>query len=205
MSIEDTSRREALKILGAISGTCAFPFTANELYGQQAPVTQPQHVHPHAGPPERPPSVRGVVKPGYFPEADFDVISRLANLIIPHTDTPGAVEAGAPAYIDAVVGASAELREICKAGLEALHERSQRDYGGPFIGLTGEQQIAAVMPWSKAVDAHAPESAGERFFHLIKNLTADGYYTSYTGLVEELKYAGNTVLDHFPQSTIREH
>src|SRR6266496_3509324 len=120
MSIDDGSRREALKILGAISGTCAFPFAANELYGQQAPVTPPQHVHQHAGPPERPPSVRGPVKPGYFSEADFDTISRLADLIIPKTDTPGAIEAGVPAYIDSVVGASEELRSICRAGLTAL-------------------------------------------------------------------------------------
>lgn len=205
MSIEDANRRETLKILGAISGTCAFPFGANELYGQQVPVTQPQHVHPHAGPPERPASVRGAVKPGYFSEADFGIVSRLADLIIPQTDTPGAVEAGVPAYIDSVVGANAELRAICEAGLKALQERSQRDYGGWFTVLTVEQQIAVITPWSKVVDAHQPEGAGERFFHLIKNLTADGYYTSYTGLVEELKYAGNTVLDHFPQSTIREH
>ena len=32
------SRREALKIIGAVGVTCAFPFSANELYGQ--------HVHP---------------------------------------------------------------------------------------------------------------------------------------------------------------
>lgn len=205
MSIEDGNRREALKILGAIGGTCAFPFSANELYGQQAPVTQPQHVHPHAGPPERPPSVRGAVRPGYFSEADFETISRLADLIIPQTDTPGAIEAGVPAYIDSVVGASAELQSICKAGLQALDDRSQQQGRRAFAGLSVEQQVALVTPWSEAVDAHRTEGAGERFFQLIKNLTADGYYTSYTGLVEELKYTGNTALDHFPQSTIREH
>ena len=32
------TRREALKIIGAVGVTCAFPFSANELYGQ--------HVHP---------------------------------------------------------------------------------------------------------------------------------------------------------------
>ena len=31
-----------------------------------------------------------------------------------------------------------------------------------------------------------------RFFRLIKNLTADGYYTSRVGLLEELGYIGNT-------------
>ena len=32
----------------------------------------------------------------------------------------------------------------------------------------------------------------------IKNLTADGYYTSRAGLLEELGYSGNTVLGAFP-------
>ena len=32
----------------------------------------------------------------------------------------------------------------------------------------------------------------------IKNLTADGYYTSRVGLLEELGYAGNTALGAFP-------
>ncbi len=205
MSIDDGNRREALKILGAIGSTCAFPFSANELYGQQAPVTPPQQVHQHAGPPERPPSMKGAVKPGYFSEADFEAVSRMAELIIPTTDTPGAIEAGVPAYIDSVVGASRELQAICQAGLKALEERSQQIGSRAFAALTVEQQASVVTPWSQAVDAQRLESAGERFFQLIKNLTADGYYTSYAGLVEELKYSGNTALDHFPQSTIREH
>ena len=37
-----------------------------------------------------------------------------------------------------------------------------------------------------------------RFFRLVKNLTADGYYTSRAGLLEELGYAGNTALARFP-------
>src|SRR5215510_6646919 len=98
MSTHDEGRRETLKILGAIGGTCAFPFSANELYGQQAPVTPSHQVHQRTGPPQRPVAVPGKVKPGYFSETDFEVISRFADLIIPRTDTPGALEAGVPAY-----------------------------------------------------------------------------------------------------------
>ncbi len=90
-------------------------------------------------------------------------------------------------------------------GLEDLQELSQRDHGRSFAALTTEQQIALIEPWSKAVDKGQAQSAGERFFQVIKNLTADGYYTSYIGLVEELQYSGNTVLDHFPESSIPEH
>jgi hypothetical protein len=43
------------------------------------------------------------------------------------------------------------------------------------------------------------------FFRLIKNLTADGYYTSRVGLLEELGYAGNTMLARFPACSVPEH
>jgi hypothetical protein len=44
-----------------------------------------------------------------------------------------------------------------------------------------------------------------RFFRLVKNLTADGYYTSRLGLLEELGYTGNTVLARFPECSVPEH
>ena len=44
-----------------------------------------------------------------------------------------------------------------------------------------------------------------RLFRLIKNLTADGYYTSRVGLLEELGYTGNTMLASFPACTVPEH
>ena len=44
-----------------------------------------------------------------------------------------------------------------------------------------------------------------RLFRLIKNLTADGYYTSRIGLIDELGYTGNTALASFPSCAISEH
>ena len=44
-----------------------------------------------------------------------------------------------------------------------------------------------------------------RLFRLIKNLTADGYYTSRVGLLEELGYTGNTFLAAFPVCPVPEH
>ncbi|MCU1257533.1 MAG: Gluconate 2-dehydrogenase subunit 3 precursor [Bryobacterales bacterium] len=194
MSTQDESRREALKIIGAIGGTCAFPFASNELYGQQVtPVTPPQEVHQHAGPPQRPAAVAGPVKPGYFSPEEFAIVSRISDLIIPKTHTAGAVEAGVPAYIDAVVGANKSLQQICKAGF-ALPD-AQR-----FAQLPEARQIALLTEWSRGGNG-----AGAKFFQLMKNLTADGYYTSYTGLVEELGYNGNTARASYPVSTIPEH
>jgi gluconate 2-dehydrogenase gamma chain len=198
MSVQDEGRREALKILGAIGGTCAFPFSANELYGQQTPVTPPKQVHQHPGPPERPVAAKGRVKPGYFSESEFQLVSLLADLIIPATDTPGALGASVPAYIDSVVGANKELQAIFRPGLAALNEKG-------FSALSNEQQVALLTAWSDAADKGRLDDIGPRFFRAIKNLTADGYYTSYVGLVEELEYKGNAVLARFPESSLPEH
>jgi hypothetical protein len=43
------------------------------------------------------------------------------------------------------------------------------------------------------------------FFRLIKNLTADGYYTSRVGLLEELGYSGNKYLPGFQHCAVPEH
>lgn len=205
MSKHNEGRRDALKILGAIGGTCAHPFTANELYGQQAPVSPPERVHQHPGPPERPPAVPGRVKPGFFTDTEFDVIIRLADMIIPETDTPGALGAGVPAYIDSVVGGNKELQGIVRPGLRLLDEMCGTQHGGPFLKLEAEQQARVLDALAAAGDRKAPAEAIGRFFRAVKNLTADGYYTSQVGLLDELGYQGNTVLGKFPEAQIAEH
>jgi gluconate 2-dehydrogenase gamma chain len=205
MSSHDEGRREALKIIGSIGGTCAYPFGANELYGQQTPVAPPKQVHQHAGPPERVPAVPVRPRPGYFSDAEFEMVSRLADLIIPETDTPGAVGAGVPAYIDSVAGGNAELQSIIRPGLKKLDDTSVGEHDKVFLQLTEEQQVAVLTPWAEAADKRLPDHDGGKFFRAIKNLTADGYYTSSTGLVQELGYKGNTVLEHFPEMQVPEH
>ena len=78
-------------------------------------------------------------------------------------------------------------------------------FGAAFRSLSAAQQIEILTPLSDAVDHERVENAGERFFRLMKSMTADGYYTSRIGLVQELGYKGNTVLAAFPECTHPEH
>jgi gluconate 2-dehydrogenase gamma chain len=188
-----TNRRETLKIIGAISASCAFPFGADELYGQ--------HVHPAPAPP----AASGNRQLKYFSEAEMRAIGRIADLLIPATDTPGALAAGVPDYIDEIVSVNQEHQEPYRSGLCWLNMRSRELFGKAFIELGEAQQVAMLTPLSEAVDAGRVSTMGERFFHLIKSMTADGYYTSYVGLVQELGYKGNTVLEYFPKYSIPEH
>jgi gluconate 2-dehydrogenase gamma chain len=181
------TRREALKIIGAVGATCAFPFAANELYGQ--------HVHHHEALQEAQPSA-----PRFFTPAQLLLVSRLTDLIIPPTDTPGAAAAGVPAYIDLVVNGDPALQTTFREGLPRLDALSASKFSSTtFLQLTEPQQIEILTTLSEATGQDGS------FFHALKNLTADGYYTSRIGLMQELGYNGDAVLAAFPDSTIPEH
>jgi gluconate 2-dehydrogenase gamma chain len=187
MPTYSTDRRGALKIIGAIGATCGYPYASDELYGQ----TTAEHHHETAPPAPAP------TKPSFFNEADFRVISRVADLIIPASDTPGAVGAGVPIYIDSVIGKNKAQQATAKEGLEWLAQKN-------FSNLGESEQLAILQPLCEAADAGDLKQHSVQFFHMIKNLTADGYYTSQIGLMKELGYAGNTAMAEFP-GCIHEH
>jgi hypothetical protein len=189
------SRRSYLKIIGAVGATCAFPFQADELYGQEA------HQHGGTGPaPKVPP-----FEPKFFTAAEGLVVARLADVIIPRTDTPGAVDAGVPQYIDMVVSRSAQLQKQMRDGLAWVDNHAQQTHGKKFLELSPEEQTAMAQALSDVGDTPKTNVAPEvDFFRSFKSLTADGYYTSYAGLVQELGYKGNQALATFA-GCVHEH
>ncbi len=230
------TRRHALKVLGAIGATCAFPFAGDELYGQHVHATLAQA--PTAGP----------YVPAFFTPGEYVTVSRLTDVIIPATDTPGAAAAGVPEYVDRVVSMNPEHQPLMRAGLAWLETqaRARSSPSGNFVSLMEAEQIAILQAPSDAVDRQHRDAQRRRFrtegrgkavyhiaitdrdpparpsvaprpvsgkapdlpvqfFRLIKNLTADGYYTSRAGLLDELGYAGNTVLARFPGCLVPEH
>jgi hypothetical protein len=192
------TRRNHLKIIGAVGATCAFPFSADELYGQQ------DHDHMRGDGPNYRVPVVPPFEPKFFSVEEGLVISRMADLIIPPTDTPGAAAAGVPHYIDMVVIQNAEHQKRFRGGIAWVESRAKDLHGKGFIELTEEQQIAILAPLSESSDLGKLDTEGVAFFHAVKNMTADGYYTSYAGLVTELGYKGNQALPSF-EGCVHEH
>lgn len=191
MATYSSDRRSLLKIIGAIGATCAYPFASDELLAQSAPP------HQHSSDPGR-------ATNRFFNDRDFATISRITELIIPATDTPGAVEAGVPEYIDFVLSRNTDQQLVVADGLRWLDAEAARlETGRTFGALSEDQQLSMLIPLCEAADA--PWVPGKpmkprnvQFFALIKGLTADGYYTSRIGLIEELGYKGNKVRADFP-------
>ena len=194
MSTYSSDRRSLLKIFGAIGATCAYPFASDELYGQTTEAaTMPGHGH-------QPPPQQADAPPHFFNKTDFATISRLADLIIPATDSPGAIAAGVPSYIDLVIARNLDQQLVMADGLRWLDAEAVRINGKSFTRLGEAQQLTILEPLCQSADESNGMARGRnvQFFALIKNLTADGYYTSHAGLIEELGYQGNAALPAFP-------
>lgn len=128
------------------------------------------------------------------------LVAALVDLIIPRTDTPGAVDAGVPQLIDSRLAANAGLAERFRQGLKSLDDEAARVAGTSFLKLSAASQIEFLTPVSQ--DPSTPSGA---FFKLIKGLTVDCYYTSKVGLTQELGWHGNTFLSEFEGCTHPEH
>jgi gluconate 2-dehydrogenase gamma chain len=182
-------RRDALKIIGSISVTCAFPFAADELYAQH----EGTH-HVAAGQAALP-------EPTYFSKEDFRTVAAMAERIIPQTETPGAGAAGVPAYIDFVVGRNPAQQKVFMAGLAWMKKQTK---GQPFAELDEKAQLAILEPLCARCDAGPVKGTGERFFKAVKALTADGYWTSKAGMGDTLGFRGNAILGSYPEC-LHEH
>jgi gluconate 2-dehydrogenase gamma chain len=180
-----TDRRGLLKIIGAIGATCSYPYAGDELFAQAMP-----QAHIHSEPP--------VANHGFFNEVDFKTLSVIAELIIPQTDTPGAIAAGVPAYIDQAVARNADFQLLVSDGLRWLDvEAANMIAGRNFVELTESQQLTILQPLCDAYDTKTGRYARNvQFFSLLKNLVADGYYTSQVGLVQELGYRSEMLTEY---------
>ena len=132
----------------------------------------------------------------YQPKAlsvgQFKILTALVDMIIPATDTPGAVAVGVDRMIDEA------LIENNNARVEFLSGLSQMEQSG-FAELGGPDRTELLEEYSQAIDARGD------FFRILKGLTVDHYYSSEVGIHEELGYEGNTALAEFPGCTHEEH
>lgn len=119
-------------------------------------------------------------------------VATIAELIIPKTDTPGARDAGVPAFIDVMLAdwADDEQRTMFATGLANVDERSRTAFSKTFVACTPEQQaeILEDLDYELARLRDAKADTSKNFFSAMKWLTLTGYYTSEVGSTTELHY-----------------
>ncbi|MEO5600061.1 MAG: gluconate 2-dehydrogenase subunit 3 family protein [Cyclobacteriaceae bacterium] len=132
-------------------------------------------------------------KPVYLNDDQASLVSQVAEIIIPKTDTPGAKEVGVPSFIDQILKEvySKEDQEWFSTGLQSFNEEAKKAYGDEFSDLDDEEQQAFVKKiHGEAVEAErATQPAPRRpFILMMKELTMLGFFTSEVGATQVLQY-----------------
>ncbi|HWC75481.1 MAG TPA: gluconate 2-dehydrogenase subunit 3 family protein [Gemmatimonadales bacterium] len=121
-----------------------------------------------------------------------ETVATIAELIIPKTDTPGARDAGVPAFIDVMVAewGDDDQRKMFTSGLANVDERSRASYGKDFVACTAQQQAEVLqdLDYELARLRDTKSDTSKNFFQAMKWLTLTGYYTSEIGATSELHY-----------------
>ncbi len=132
-------------------------------------------------------------KPVFLNDEQANLVSQVAEIIIPRTDTPGAQEAGVPAFIDQMlkeVYTEAQQTDFIN-GLKAFDEEARTAYGDAFNDLDEDQQKEFVTETHNDAIGAEKGAGGphERPFILtMKELTMLGFFTSEPGATQVLQY-----------------
>jgi len=73
-------------------------------------------------------------------------VRRLAELILPQTDTPGSTEVKVAEFVDLLLAQSLMQKDKAHllAGLEQIDVQSRAEYGGRFDELKEDEQVALL-------------------------------------------------------------
>jgi hypothetical protein len=148
-----------------------------------------------------------------LPEPDFKLLSRIMEIIIPKTDTAGAIEAGVPEFVDsalvtmsgaqmATMAGSADMFTdnppvLFADGLQWVRSQARAKKGGDFMELADSDQASLLEGLFADVETGGAMGRGAQFLQSLKTLTVSAYYTSEDGLLKELGYKGNTMRMEF--------
>jgi gluconate 2-dehydrogenase gamma chain len=155
--------------------------------------------------------------PEALPPADFALLRRLTEIIIPRTETAGAIEAGVPEFIASVLPAISgeELALMAENvdltsdnppvlfadGFRWIDDRARSAHGRDFMSMTESEQAELLASLYAAAESGQPVGRGPQFLHALKALTVEAYYTSREGLIDELGYKGNKPHFMMPDKT----
>jgi hypothetical protein len=154
-------RREVVRFLGA---ALALPFLPR---GAEAAVQLGQSLHERLGD----------VPFRTFNRDQQALVTNIAEMIIPETDTPGATSVKVPEFIDLILTewASDDERRDFLAGLGDIDARASALGSSRFVGLPAAKKVELLT----TLDGATAEKMGAAFaFRRLKALTVYGYFTA---------------------------
>ncbi|MGB8062920.1 MAG: gluconate 2-dehydrogenase subunit 3 family protein [Candidatus Sulfotelmatobacter sp.] len=128
-------------------------------------------------------------------------VKAMAEMILPRTETPGAADVGATAFIDLVLTEWYDEadRKRFLAGIDDVDARSNSIFGKDFLDCPTIQQSQIMVDLGEKMardlagldDQSVPEGdfpVDPDFYAMMRRLTLTAYYTSEAGATRELHF-----------------
>lgn len=132
----------------------------------------------------------------FFRPAQRAQVAMIAEAIIPKTDTPGAIEAGVPGWIEVIVQDcyEPEAQQIILDGLTDLTARCHKAHGKSIDQLSGDEQVAFLTKYQKDTQTERRKKAKKGgwqppvFIDQFKDLVKLCYCSSEVGATQAFEY-----------------
>jgi gluconate 2-dehydrogenase gamma chain len=145
-------------------------------------------------------SSTGEYTPKFFREYEYKTLRALCQAIIPpDQESGGAVDAGAPEFIDLLSSENKDLQLQLGGGIMWLDATCVERYGQSYLQCAAEErtEMLDLIAFRKNAEKDPRLSPGIDFFSTLRKYTADGFFISEIG-IKYLGYIGNTYLKEFP-------
>jgi hypothetical protein len=191
MAADTLSRRTILKSLtiGAVAGSVL----------RVIPLEAAEYAHGMIES-EKTDANTGGYTPKFFDAQQYRTLQSLCESILPaDADSGGAIEAGAPEFIDLLTSENEEYKAKLAGGLKWLDSTCTTRFSRAYLDCMPQQQKEILDLIAYRRNSEEDESLLEpvEFFSFLRNFTADGFFTSKIG-IKYLGYKGNTYLTEFP-------
>ena len=120
------------------------------------------------------------------------LLTRLCDLLLPRTTTPGALDAGVPEYIDLELSTQDGDEQLAfTGGLDWIERRARKQHSASFLELDAPHQTSLLEEISDQHDGHLAElQAGAAFFADLKSRSLFAFFTSKVGRTQVLGRPG---------------
>ena len=143
----------------------------------------------------------GSYRPKALTDHEYQTLVRLTDFIIPvENGKPGAVAAGAAAWIDMLASENAQLKSIYTKGLAWVDDAMKKRGAKDFLSGTTDQQTALLDLIAYRRNETPELTPGIQFFTMARRMTVDAFYTSEIGIAD-IDYRGNRPQASYPEPT----
>ena len=105
----------------------------------------------------------------FFNDRQISTLRQLCEVLLPPLkESPGAIDAGTPEFLDFLISVSPpDRQQMYVSGLDRLDAEARRKFGLPFTAVNASQADELIRPWLRTwMTDHPPSDTYEKFINV---------------------------------------